>query len=74
MCLKQGIVAQARVADHVVPHKGDLMLFLYGALQSLCVNCHNIHKQQVENRGYSASIGMDGWPTDSNHPVYKSKK
>jgi 5-methylcytosine-specific restriction protein A len=48
---KQGRVAKATVADHVVPHRGDETLFWDGELQSLCGPCHNSVKQREERSG-----------------------
>lgn len=40
-CERQGRVRPASCVDHVVPHKGDVMLFWDGAnWQSLCDECH----------------------------------
>jgi 5-methylcytosine-specific restriction endonuclease McrA len=69
MCEAKGLVVAAEVADHVEPHKGDLQKFWLGELQSLCSNCHNANKQQIEKRGYDTAIGEDGWPTDPKHPA-----
>ena len=49
MCLTNGRVVAATVADHIVPHRGDRALFM-GALQSLCVHCHSSVKQKEERR------------------------
>ena len=42
-CLEQGKTTLATVVDHVVPHKGDAVLFWdsTGNWQSLCATCHN---------------------------------
>ena len=68
-CLLENRNTPATIADHVVPHHGDPNLFIRGELQSLCVQCHNARKQQVERRGYSSAVGMDGWPVDPSHPA-----
>ena len=73
MCDAKGLIAPAEVADHVIPHKGDYRLFWFGALQSLCTDCHNRDKQQIETRGYTTDVGADGWPTDPRHPVNAKK-
>ncbi|MGZ6316311.1 MAG: HNH endonuclease [Anaerolineales bacterium] len=70
-CEKNGVVTAANVADHVVPHRGDPALFWFGELQSLCTQCHQGRKQQVENKGYVSDIGNDGWPVDPRHPANK---
>ena len=68
MCLRQGKVTPATIADHIEPHKGDEMVFWFGPLQSLCKH-HNGSKQMLEHRGYDTAIGSDGWPIDPKHPV-----
>jgi hypothetical protein len=73
-CQKQGQVTPARIADHIVKHNGDPNLFYCGALQSLCVNCHNSRKQSIEKRGYDPTIGLDGLPIDPLHPVYERER
>jgi 5-methylcytosine-specific restriction enzyme A len=67
-CLDEGRTEPASIADHVVPHRGDINLFFLGELQSLCVPCHNRIKQGEESRGYRREVGLDGWPTDPRHP------
>lgn len=58
------------VVDHVVPHRGDLGLFLDPAnLQTLCPDDHDQNKQRLETRGYSEERGEDGWPIDPLHPA-----
>jgi 5-methylcytosine-specific restriction enzyme A len=69
MCKANGIVREANVADHIVPHRGDPKLFWFGELQSLCPGCHDVGKRQVERTGYSKEIGADGYPVDPRHPV-----
>jgi 5-methylcytosine-specific restriction enzyme A len=66
-CLAAGRTMAATVADHVIPHRGDAELFWHGKLQSLCANCHNVHKQREEARGFSDQLDADGWPTDPRH-------
>jgi 5-methylcytosine-specific restriction endonuclease McrA len=72
MCNATGVVRQASVADHVVPHRGDSKLFWFGELQSLCWSHHSKSKQQMETIGYSKEIGSDGFPLDPNHPFNKA--
>ncbi|WP_232367816.1 HNH endonuclease [Tritonibacter horizontis] len=58
------------VVDHVIPHRGDLGLFLDPAnLQTLCPDDHDQNKQRLEARGYSQERGADGWPIDPQHPA-----
>lgn len=69
MCLQQGKVEPACIADHIEPHRGDEMAFWFGPLQSLCKQHHNGAKQMLEHRGYDKAIGADGWPVDPKHPA-----
>jgi 5-methylcytosine-specific restriction endonuclease McrA len=39
---------EATEADHIVPHRGDVKLFMHGDLQSLCHRCHS-KKTMTEN-------------------------
>jgi hypothetical protein len=73
-CLERGIITPATIADHVEPHKGDINAFWCGTLQSLCLTCHNRTKRQIEVMGYRPDIGLDGWPLDPRHPVYRLRK
>ena len=63
MCESQGRVTEAKVVDHIIPHRGDQALFWDTAnnWQPLCYPCHNSVKQR-EERGTVAVIGDDGWP------------
>lgn len=63
MCLSEGQVTQATVADHITPHREDPDLFWNGELQSLCARHHNRDKQSAEKGGKpKPRIGLDGWP------------
>jgi 5-methylcytosine-specific restriction endonuclease McrA len=64
-CHAAGRITLATIADHVDPHKGDLKLFWYGPLQSLCKQCHDSRKQKEENKTYVVEIGLDGWPKNN---------
>jgi 5-methylcytosine-specific restriction endonuclease McrA len=72
-CLDVGRVTPATVADHVVAHGGDWNRFLLGKLQSLCASCHSGAKQFEEVHGYYPDIGLDGFPLDPRHPVYRRR-
>jgi len=48
-CARRGERVLASEVDHVVPHRGDMDLFLHGELQSLCHRCHS-RKTMAENR------------------------
>jgi 5-methylcytosine-specific restriction endonuclease McrA len=71
-CLERGIVTPANVVDHVVLHKGNCTEFVTGKPQSLCEHCHNSTKRQIELRGYRRDVGIDGYPTDLNHPFNRA--
>jgi 5-methylcytosine-specific restriction endonuclease McrA len=62
-----GKATEATVADHIIPHKGDLKLFWEGRLQSLCKPCHDRVKKLEE--GGRGVIGGDiqGNPVDPCH-------
>ncbi|HEY2531223.1 MAG TPA: HNH endonuclease [Xanthobacteraceae bacterium] len=72
-CLERGIVTAAIVVDHVQPHRGDWTAFVTGELQSLCEPCHKSVKREIELRGYRTDIGLDGLPTDANHPANRAR-
>jgi 5-methylcytosine-specific restriction endonuclease McrA len=47
----------------VVAHKGSEALFFDPInLQSLCSNCHNSAKQQMENGKTVVAFDVSGWP------------
>lgn len=71
LCALRGLTQIATVADHVVPHRGDLDLFWNGELQSLCQTCHSSDKQQLETNGFTNRVGADGFYVDPNHPSNK---
>jgi hypothetical protein len=71
MCLKDGRINAATIADHIEPHKGDQQKFFFGELQSLCKLHHESAKKREEARGYSTRIGADGWPVDPRHPYIR---
>lgn len=62
-CLRQEVVTEAAVVDHVNPHKGDEALFFDASnLQSLCKSCHDSIKQRLELGRSVVMYGPDGWP------------
>lgn len=44
--------------------------FCTGRRESLYEPCHRSAKRQIELHGYRTDIGLDGYPTDPNHPVH----
>ena len=66
---QRGMVVEATVVDHVVPHRGDLKLFWDRTnWQSLCKLCHDAHKQRIEKGGTVPGCDLSGIPIDANHP------
>lgn len=47
-CAIHGLRVRATDADHVIPHRSNLQMFLHGELQSLCHSCHS-RKTMAEN-------------------------
>jgi hypothetical protein len=68
MCLKEGRITPAEVADHVKAHRGDFNSFMLGPLQSLCKRCHDQTKHIVELKGFSNKVDLQGNPIDPDHP------
>jgi hypothetical protein len=65
--------AKSSASNSVVePHRGDWNKFVTGKLQSLCEACHNSAKRQIELRGYRCDIGLDGLPTEPDHPFRRA--
>ena len=73
-CLERGIVEPATICDHVEPHHGDINKFWLGPFMSLCKRCHDFGKRLVEMRGFRPDVGLDGWPLDPRHPVYRRSR
>ena len=49
MCLKRGKVTPCQCVDHIIPHRGDEVLFWDETnWQSLCNRCHNGPKRREE--------------------------
>jgi 5-methylcytosine-specific restriction protein A len=56
----------AVAVDHKIPHRGDINLFLTGALSSLCAR-HHAFKGRIESSKSGKPIiriGTDGFPVD----------
>jgi 5-methylcytosine-specific restriction protein A len=68
-CMAAGIVEPATIADHAIPHRGDLDLFWHGELASLCKLHHDSTKQREEKGGYDTIADLDGYPIDPRHPA-----
>jgi 5-methylcytosine-specific restriction protein A len=61
-CQQLGRITPATVADHVIPHRGDVVSFYSGALQSLCAPCHSGAKQAEERTGRLRGCDTEGNP------------
>lgn len=75
-CLQQGRVEPATVADHVIPHRGDVGLFKDPSnLQALCSTCHSAAKQAQERSGLLRGCDAKGIPLDQiNHPWFREER
>ncbi|CAB3924930.1 HNH endonuclease [Achromobacter ruhlandii] len=76
MCQAEGRVTEAKVCDHIEPHKGDPEKFWNGPFQSLCKAHHDSDKQALERSGRrKVQIGVDGYPIEGTpHPKAPSWK
>lgn len=72
MCAARSVTTLATCVDHVIPHKGDQLLFWAETnWQPLCSSCHNSRKQGIEARGYDAMPNAQGHFDDPRHPFNK---
>lgn len=67
MCSHDGYTTEAKIVDHINPHRGDLELFYNGPFQSLCKTHHDSIKQRQEKSGLLFGGDESGKPIDSNH-------
>src|SRR6516162_8118600 len=71
-CLERGIVEPATKSAITLSRiRAMLTNSGSGPLMSLCKRCHDSTKRLVEIRGFRPDVGLDGWPLDPRHPVYK---
>lgn len=70
LCDAEGVIRirERMVVDHHPPHRGDYVQFFTGPVRTLCKHHHDTQAQADEGRGYSLSVGDDGFPTDPLHP------
>lgn len=55
-CERAGRVVAANEVDHIVPHKGDMVLFWDNSnWQSLCKSCHSL-KTATEDGGFGRKV------------------
>lgn len=70
ICWEGGRRIKATVVDHIIPHRGNMVMFWdEDNWQPLCKAHHDALKQREEKRGYSEQVGEDGWPVDPSHPA-----
>ena len=68
MCEQQGRATLATVVDHVIPHKGDPVLFWDESnWQGLCATDHSGAKQELEKSGRVRGCDVHGVPLDPAH-------
>jgi 5-methylcytosine-specific restriction protein A len=52
-------VSEAELVDHLVPHKGDLLIFWFRDWWvSCCTSCHSGPKQRLERQGRAALAAL----------------
>jgi 5-methylcytosine-specific restriction endonuclease McrA len=67
MCLAEGRVTSAQIADHIVDHAGSWNAFVLGQLQSLCAPCHERKHGRLKGPP-RCDVDANGYPVDPNHP------
>lgn len=73
-CKRLGMSRVATIANHKTPHRGNWRLFMFGALESTCKNCHDSAIQRAEKVGFRPDLDADGWPADANHPFNQARR
>ena len=68
-CERDGRTTVATVCDHIVPHKGDPVLFWdwENNWQQLCKFCHDSIKKSEEMSGRIRGCDVNGQPLDKSH-------
>jgi hypothetical protein len=62
MCLSEGKIVAARIADHVEPHHDDPIKFWNGKLQSLCL--HSREPQETTRTSRARQCDRSRWLAD----------
>ena len=71
-CSDAGLIVNAKIVDHIKPHKGDeSLMFNADNLQSLCKHCHDKVKATIERKGYLIGSDASGMPADKTSHWYK---
>jgi 5-methylcytosine-specific restriction protein A len=69
-CKPKGYITIASVCHHMdKASKENPDTFFAGPFIALCKPCHDSEAQGIEVRGFSNTVGQDGWPTDDRHPA-----
>ncbi len=68
LCEAEGVTRLMSIVDHHPPHNEDWQQFFHGPVRSLCKPHHDSQAQADEARGFSVSVGEDGWPEDDQNP------
>jgi 5-methylcytosine-specific restriction enzyme A len=50
-CMSRGIYEPATEVHHMIPHKGDQVLFMTSPLLSLCKPCHSSRTNRANRKG-----------------------
>jgi hypothetical protein len=68
-CLADNIIKEARVAHHIIDHRGDYKLFFSSPLQSLCKKCHDNIREGSQVLSYQRGCDVNGKPYRTT-PIY----
>jgi len=70
-CEANGFIRPASLVDHIVPHRGDKVLFRDPAnWQSLCSECHNKIKKVIEALWDGGRVGVAALRLDRKMSAY----
>ncbi|GAP11756.1 HNH endonuclease [Bellilinea caldifistulae] len=73
-CLQQGFYIPATEVHHLVPHRGNIEIFLNSPLESLCKSCHS-RKTLEEIKGRGAEKVLNGRVSSAGgHPREKKSQ
>ena len=62
LCAAAGKTTAATICDHIQRHMGDEAKFYAGPFQSLCKDCHDCTKRQLERSGTLRGCDESGKP------------
>ncbi len=72
--MRQGIYTPATEVHHLIPHRGNIDLFLGSPLESLCKSCHS-RKTSEEFHGRGAKKVLSGGLSSAGgHPREKKSQ